>query len=146
MNGSTTRRPRGLVVLLLLGALLLSVRPSSASCSPPEISIDRREVDAGGRIVVSGVGWSDGCVEPREGGCGRNEQSEPSALVGVKLRLVPDSASRSSIALGSVDAGEDYNFELDIVVPKSTPPGRYTIEANSGDHVNEPPVPIVVTD
>lgn len=134
------------MVLLLLGALLLFVRPSWASCSPPEIHVDRNEVDAGGRIVVSGVGWADGCREPREGGCGRDEPPAPSALTDIEVSLIAKSASLSAVALGSVDAGEDYAFEFEIVVPGSTPPGRYTIEARSGSHVNEPRVPIVVTD
>lgn len=134
------------MVLLLLAPLLLSVRPSWASCSPPEVSVDRGEVDAGERLIVSGVAWADGCTDPREGGCGRDEQREPSALTDIEVSLVPRNASRSSIALTTVDAGEDYEFEIEALVPPSTPPGRYTIEARSGDHVNEVPVPVLVTD
>lgn len=145
MNASALRGSRGRTVLLLLGVLLLSVRPSWASCSPPEISVDRPEVASGERIVVSGVGWSDRCPEPREGGCGSDDQSDPSALADIDVSLVSKSAPRSPIALGSIDARGDYEFELVALVPKSTPPGHYTIEARTGDHVNEPPVPIAVT-
>ena len=139
-------RARGRIVLLLLGALLLSVRPSWAGCSPPEIGIDRRAVAAGERVVVFGVGWSDGCSEPREGGCGRDQPPRPSAVAGIELSLVPGAASRSSVPLGSVDAGEDYAFEVTVTVPRSTPPGRYSIEGRAPGHLSEPPVPIVVTD
>lgn len=108
--------------------------------------MDRREVAAGEGIVVSGAAWADRCAEPREGGCGRDEHREPSALADIEVTLVPKAGARPSIVLGSIDAGGDYEFELETVVPRSTPPGRYTIEARSGDAVNESPVSIVVLD
>lgn len=144
VNTTSARRSRTTKVLLTLGLLLLLVRPSWASCSPPEISVDRLEVDAGDRIVVRGAAWADGCSAPREAGCGRDEQREPSALAGIDVSLVPKSGQRPPIPLGTIDADEDYGFELETVVPKSTPPGRYTLEARSGDTVNEPAVRVVI--
>lgn len=141
------RHPRGSGVralLLLLGTLSLSASPSSASCSPPEIDVDRARVSAGQTIAVSGSGWAESCRNPREGGCGRDDRPDPPPVTVIEVSLVPPGGG-TPVPLGTVDADGEYGVELDALVPPRTPPGRYTVDARAGDHVAEPPVSIVVT-
>ena len=132
------------VLVLLVGTLFLSVRPTWASCSPPEVVADREVVSPGEPIRVSGTGWADNCGNPREGGCGRDERPDPPAVTAIEVALDPVGAG-APIPLGTADAVGGYEFELDALVPLRTRPGRYTLEARAGGHLAEPPVSIVVT-
>ncbi len=84
---------------------------------------------------MSGTGWAESCLEPREAGCGADEPRAASPVTAIEVTLVPAGDRDDAIALGTVDAGDDYAFRLEAAVPPATPPGRYRLDVRSADHV-----------
>lgn len=134
---------RRLLILLLAAAVPLSVRPSSASCAPPDITVGKATVAPGGRLEISGTGWASSCTGPRDEGCGGDDRTAPSPLEDITAVLVPLGGGGEEVELGTVNADEGYAFRLGLDVPPGTSPGRYQLEVSAGEHGADRPVTIV---
>lgn len=146
MNRPSNLRSRaGRLTVLVAAAAVLSVRPSSASCAPAEITVDKTKVGAGDRLVISGMGWTSSCPEPQEQGCGADGRPTASPLEDIRAVLVPQpNTADDQFELGTADADHDYEFRLDAEIPLGTPPGRYRLDVSAGEHTAEAPITVVV--
>lgn len=126
------------MVPVLTAPLWLSVGAARADCAAPEVLIPK-EVSVGEEVHIEGNFWTDTCDDiggPPGGGCFGSEDDgfdEGHPVQDISLVLVKPQGGRTE--LGTVDAGEDFSWELDVTIP-DLEPGRYGLIAESPDGVS----------
>ena len=136
MSGRRTDLVR-LVAIAVITAPLWISSAARADCAGPTISLVSRKVSPGEKIAIVGEFWTDTCDDvggPPTGGCfgvGEDDgfdEGHPIQDIELTLRSVADG---EPIELGTLDAGEDFAFRLEVDAPQDE--GRYRIVARS-DH------------
>lgn len=114
-------------VAVVAGQVLLQ-SGAAADCAGPAIRVDPMEVAAGAVVSVRGEFFGDDCVDqdPRPEGV-HGTLGDP--LTGVEVTIVQGD-QRHLVAVGSAD--DDYEFDVDVIVPSSLTAGAAVVEASDG--------------
>lgn len=130
----------GVRLLLLAGltAPLWLTSSARADCAAPEVLLPKK-VSAGDEVRLEGNFWTDTCDDiggSPAGGCFGSDDDgfdEGHPVQDISLVLVKPRGGRTE--LGTVDAGEDFSWELDVTIP-DVEPGRYGLIAESPDGIS----------
>lgn len=124
-------RTRSLFLLLALGGAwaVAGAPPAAADCSGPTVEFEPAEVGRGGEVTVVGLAFGDNCYDTGPPPEGEGTLGVPQSDVQV---LVVQGDEEILVAKG--DAGDDYRFEVTVVVPGSLTPGpaRLVVRLASG--------------
>jgi hypothetical protein len=117
-----------IVPLVLLTGVVSGAPVARADCSGPTLGRITTDVDRGRTITITGTSFGDNCHDtgpppPGEGVLGR-----PLTDIDVVIEQ-----GDTTIVLAHGDAGADYAFDVEIVVPQALQPGPATIDARWGD-------------
>ena len=123
--------PRLLVLAALTAPLWLSAS-ARADCAGPSIKVVPARAEVEDVIAVVGEFWTDTCddVGVSTGCFGDDGFDEGHPIQDIELTLRPGKGAEP-IALGTVDADDDFAFRLEAALPLLEP-GRYRVVARSG--------------
>ena len=121
-------RLRLLITLAAAAAVLSLGSPAGADCAAPSVEVSPRRVSPGEDLSITGRGWGDACNDTGGAGCDPPPLGDPIEDITVELRTPDGSRSVTSTTL---DAGEDYMFEISAEVPDLAP-GTYLVRASGG--------------
>jgi len=113
--------------VLIAGALLtaaLSVNSvAAADCSDPIFEMSESEVRPGDQVRISGHAWGDACNDTPGPGCNPPHLGQPIQDITFVLR---NRTTGDSLEIATVDADENYGFELALTVPDIAS-GKYVV-------------------
>jgi hypothetical protein len=125
------------MTVMVVGAVL-SVNPlASADCGGPTLDVSERAVRAGDHLRIRGQSWGDSCNDTPGDGCSDPPPlGEPIEDITIFLQ---NETTRESFEVTTIDAEEDYTFEVVITVP-DIPSGSYVVTdtPNKGGHSSTP--------
>lgn len=104
---------------LVLGAVLAGTGvPASADCSGPSFTYDTVPVRRGETLTVYGTGFGTRCYDLGTPPAGEAVLGPPATNIEIVL-----SQGSKTILAGRVDAGAEYDFKTDVIVPAEFEPG-----------------------
>ncbi|MCZ7536912.1 MAG: hypothetical protein M5T61_14105 [Acidimicrobiia bacterium] len=113
--------------LMVVASVAVPV-PAGASCVGPEIGLSATEVVAGDTITVSGSYFFVGCNDTSAPGEESPLPNVPDAGIGIVFEQ-----GGVASTLATVDAGADFNFSTDVLVPLTAVPGDAVISARGAN-------------
>jgi hypothetical protein len=117
-------------LLLVLGACTGGGGPSSA-CVGPDLSVTPTKTAPGGRIVITGTAFQDGCNDVY--GNGRSLDPPAKPLENITISLVQ---REKTWKLATIDqAKPDFTFTVTSTVPADVSPGKVGVQATAGTWV-----------
>jgi hypothetical protein len=125
----------------LLAAPSVSVQPVVATCAAPSVKVKPARVARGGVLTVTGKFFGDDCLDTGTVPAGVGPLGNP--LTGLFI-VIDQGENEFVVATGS--AGNDYAFEVDVVVPAQLEPGEASVALlGAGDARLTTDLPLVIT-
>ena len=116
-----------LCLSLVLGACTAAGGPGAA-CAAPELAVTPTKTAPGGRIVITGTAFQDGCNDNY--GNGRSLDPPAKPLKNITISLVQGGRTWK---LATVDAKPDSTFTVTSTVPAAVSPGKAGVRATAGN-------------
>lgn len=114
-----------LIMTVLVVGTILSVNPlASADCAGPTLKVSDKAASPGDELRIRGRSWGDACNDTGGDGCS-NPPPLGEPIEDIKI-ILQNKSTGKSFEVTSVDAEEDYTFEVVITVP-DIPSGRYVV-------------------
>jgi hypothetical protein len=123
------RRLSVLVLGLLLGlGACTGVGGPSSACAGPDLSVTPAKTAPGGRIIITGTAFQDGCNDTFANGRTLDPPAKP--LKDISISLVQMDRTWK---LATIDqAKPDFTFTVISTVPTGVSPGKAGVQATAG--------------
>lgn len=112
----------------MLVACVAAGGPGSAACAAPELAVTPTKTAPGGRILITGTAFQDGCNDSFVNGRSLDPPAKP--LQNLTISLVQGARTWR---LATVDAKPDSTFTVSSTVPADVSPGNAEVHATAGN-------------